>query len=79
MTIVPSAALLAAFASLAITEIPKSNVHFVTVIASAVVMGLCLWIAKALNQTWLREWGLGFAILVGLSVAYFAHYNGLNG
>lgn len=79
MTIVPSSALLAAFASLAITEIPKSNVHFVTVLASAAVMGLCLLIAKALNQTWLREWGLGFSILVGLTVAYFAHYSGLNG
>ena len=79
MTIVPSAALLAAFASLAVTEVPKSNVHFVTVITSAAVMGLCLWISKALNQAWLREWGLGISMFVGLAVAYFAHYNGLNG
>lgn len=76
MTIVPGAALLAAFASLTITEFPKSFVHIIAVLASAVAMAVCLYIAKALNQSWLREWALGFSILVGLIAAYFAHYSG---
>lgn len=77
MAIVPSAALLAAFASLGIAELPKSTVHIITVAVSALVMAVCLWLAKALHAPWLREWGLGFSIIVGLVVAYFAHGAGL--
>ncbi|MFI7481277.1 DUF5058 family protein [Kocuria sp. M1R5S2] len=77
MAIVPSAALLGAFASLGIAELPKSSVHIITVVVSAVVMAGCLLLAKALHAPWLREWGLGFAIIVGLVVAYFAHGAGM--
>jgi hypothetical protein len=41
------------------------------------VMGLCVFLSKKLAKNWLREWGLGFAILAGLAVAYFAHGAGL--
>ncbi|GAA4284516.1 DUF5058 family protein [Brevibacterium daeguense] len=76
MSIVPSAALLAAFASLTITEIPKSLAHIAAVVASALVMVACLLLARALSQAWLREWALGFSIIGGLIVAYFVHYAG---
>lgn len=77
MAIVPSAALLAAFCSLTIQEIPKSSVHVVTLLTSAAVMSICLFIAKRFGQGWLREWGLGFALVAGIVVAYFAHTAGM--
>lgn len=73
MAIVPSAALLGAFASLGVAELPKSSVHVITVVVSAVIMGACLALAKVLKAAWLKEWGLGFAILGALVVAYLIH------
>lgn len=77
MSIVPSAALLAAFASLGIAELGKTSVHILTVVVSALTMAVCLWLSKTLHQVWLREWGLGFGIIVGLVVAYYAHHSGM--
>jgi flagellar biosynthesis protein FlhB len=77
MAIVPSAALLAAFASLGIAEFGKSSVHIITVVASALVMAVCLALSRTLHAAWLREWALGFSIIIGLIVAYFAHHSGL--
>ncbi|WP_153397643.1 DUF5058 family protein [Ornithinicoccus halotolerans] len=73
MAIVPSAALVGAFASLGVAELPKSGVHVLTVAVSAVTMTGCLLLARALHAAWLREWGLGISIIVGLVVAYVAH------
>lgn len=73
MTIVPSAALLGAFASLGIAELPKSGTHVLVVAVSAVVMAVCLLLARGLNAQWLREWGLGISIIVALVVAYLAY------
>lgn len=75
MAIVPSAALLGAFASLGVAELPKSNVHVVTVAVSALIMAACLWLAHKLNAAWLREWGLGISILLALALAYAAHHH----
>ncbi|WP_457972258.1 DUF5058 family protein [Arthrobacter sp. D1-17] len=77
MAIVPAAALIGAFASLGIAELGKTPVHIMSVAVSALVMGVCLFLAKKLSAAWLREWGLGIAILVGLAVAYFAHTSAL--
>lgn len=71
LAIVPSAALLAAFGGLTITEIPKSNVHILAIAVSSAIMGVCLWLAKLGDQAWLREWALGFSIIGGLVAAYF--------
>jgi FtsH-binding integral membrane protein len=71
MTVVPAAALLAAFFTLAFAETVKSPVHLVTLLVSAAVMGLCLLGARYLKKSWLHEWGLGIAIVVALAVAYF--------
>lgn len=72
LAIVPAAALLAAFGGLTITEIPKSGVHVLAIAVSAVIMAICLWLAKLGNQAWLREWALGFSIIGGLVAAFFA-------
>ena len=76
MSIVPAAALLAAFAALTITEIPKSLAHIAAVVASAIVMAICLVLARFLSQAWLREWALGIAIVGGLIAAYAVHHAG---
>lgn len=72
MAIVPAAALLAAFAGLTVTELPKSVFHVLAVLVSAVIMAICLWTARRLNQAWLREWALGFSIVGGLVASYVA-------
>ncbi len=72
LALIPSAALLAAFSGLTVNELPKSNIHVLAVIVSAVIMGICLWIARHFNQAWLREWALGFSIVAGLIAAYIA-------
>lgn len=77
MSIIPGAALLAAFAALTFRELPKSPTHVIAILVSAVVMTICLFLAKTLKQPWLKEWGLGISLLVGLIASYFAHYAGL--
>jgi hypothetical protein len=77
MTVIPAAALLAAFISLGIAEVPKSAVHVITLLSSAVTMGICVFFAKQLKQDWLKEWGLGIAIVVGLVVAYASHFSAI--
>lgn len=77
MAIVPAAALLGAFASLGIAELGKAPVHILSVMVSALVMGACLVLARKLSIAWLREWGLGISILVGLVAAYAAHTSGM--
>lgn len=72
MAIVPSAALLAAFSGLTVTELPKSSIHILAVVVSAGIMTVSLLIAKSLNQAWLREWALGFSIIGGLVAAFIA-------
>lgn len=70
MAIVPTAALLGAFFTLAFHEAMKSPVHLVTMLISAAAMGVCLLLAHQLRLSWLREWGLGFSIVVALAVAF---------
>jgi hypothetical protein len=71
MAIVPTAALLGAFFTLAFTEVVKSPAHLVTMIVSAAAMGVCILLAHKLRRPWLREWGLGIAIIVALAAAFF--------
>lgn len=77
MTVVPAAALLAAFISLGMAEAPKSTAHALTLLTAGGAMGACLLLARILRRPWLREWGLGIAILAGLFTAYAAHTAGL--
>ena len=70
MAIVPTAALLGAFFTLAFQEVLKSPVHLVTMLASAAAMGACLLLAHKLRLPWLREWGLGVSIIVALTCAF---------
>lgn len=77
MTVVPAAALLGAFLSLGLAEVPKSAAHAIALASSAAVMCICLALTKVRGLGWLREWGLGISILGGLGVAYMAYSSGL--
>lgn len=71
MAVVPSAALIGAFASLCFPELTKSSYHIVAITTSAVTMGICLFLAQKPGRAWLREWGLGISIVVALTLTYF--------
>ncbi|MEV7646896.1 DUF5058 family protein [Arthrobacter sp. NPDC089319] len=71
MMIVPGAALLGAFSVLSFAEFPKSPVHIVAFASSAAIMALLLLLAKRTGATWIKEWALGIAILLGLTITYF--------
>ena len=73
MALIPTAALIAAFSSLSIAELPKSAIHASLIFISAGLMGLMLLLAKLLNAGWLREWALGISIIISLTAAYFMH------
>jgi hypothetical protein len=73
MAVIPCAALLGAFSMIAVAELPKSSAHVITLVVSAGVMAGCLVLARLLQAHWLKEWALGFAIIVALVVAYFVH------
>ncbi|MFI7481172.1 DUF5058 family protein [Kocuria sp. M1R5S2] len=77
MTVVPGAALLAAFFALGLGELPKSGNHVVAFLASSAAMAVCLGFAKALRAQWIREWALGVAILTALVVTYLTVGAGL--
>lgn len=70
VAILPAAALLGAFFALGLTEVPKSGIHALTLGISGATMAICLALARWTSATWLREWGLGLSILVGLTAAY---------
>ncbi|GAA3651855.1 DUF5058 family protein [Microbacterium marinilacus] len=70
MTIVPGAALLGAFLTLTLQETLKSSVHVVTLVVSAAVMAVCLFLARRLDTPWLREWGLGISVVASLAAAF---------
>ncbi|WP_028661374.1 DUF5058 family protein [Nocardioides insulae] len=66
MAIVPGAALLGAFGTFGLQQIAAGMGPALVTAASALVMAICLFIAKSFNQHWLREWGLGISLLCGL-------------
>jgi hypothetical protein len=77
LTVIPGAALLAAFLSLGIAEVPKSGAHTAALVGAGAVMGTCTLLASRLDRPWMREWGLGISIVAGLITAYVADLAGL--
>ncbi|WP_407645306.1 DUF5058 family protein [Glutamicibacter mysorens] len=72
VTVVPGAAMIAAFMVLGIGELPKSALHLVAFASSAVIMTLLMLLARWLQASWIKEWALGIAILLSLAITYFA-------
>ena len=73
LTVIPTAALLGAFATLTLVEVGKSSLHAVVAVSAAVIMLAFMGAAKALKAKGLVEWGLGLSILGGLAVGYILH------
>lgn len=73
MALVPTAALLGVFSSLAIGEMPKSAGHLIAVVVSAAVMVGCLFVSKRFRVKWLKEWALGFGVIIALVVSYLIY------
>lgn len=72
MMVVPGAAMVAAFMVLGIGELPKSWIHVVAFVSSAGIMALLMIMAKRVNKPWIKEWALGIAIILSLTITYFA-------
>lgn len=72
MLVVPGAAMVGAFSVLGIAELPKSWIHVVAFLSSAVIMSLLMLIAKRVGKPWIKEWALGIAIMLGLAITYVA-------
>lgn len=68
MAIVPGAALLGAFGTFGLQQVSAGLGSALVTLTSAVVMLVCIGIATALRQNWLKEWGLGIALLLALVV-----------
>lgn len=66
MAIIPTAALLGAFCTLGIQQFTQGLAATIVVLTGGIVMALCLWIARKWHHSWLREWGLGIALVVGI-------------
>lgn len=71
MGIVTTAAMVAAFGNLASGEMIKGFSYIIVVIVSALIMLICISLADKRQMNWLREWSLGFSILISLVVGYF--------
>ncbi|ALJ19902.1 DUF5058 family protein [Microbacterium sp. No. 7] len=77
MSIIPGAALLGAFATLGMQQVQRGLGATLVVATTAAVMAIALWIARRFSQNWLREWGLGIAVVIGLVVAVLINAAGI--
>ncbi|SDJ82633.1 protein of unknown function [Nocardioides sp. YR527] len=68
MAVIPTAALLGAFGTFGIQQLQHGWAAAIVVLASAAIMIVCLWTAKAAKQNWLREWGLGLSMIGAIAV-----------
>lgn len=69
MTVVPSAAMIAAFCYLGLNESAKSGTHLVTFVTGALAMLLLQLLAARCGKRWIREWALGIAMAAALVAA----------
>lgn len=71
MTLIPTAAMVAAFTSLGVTSAAKSTMNAVAFLASAVIMGIMLLAYQKTRKQWIREWSLGLTLLLTFALLYF--------
>lgn len=68
-TVVPSAALMAAFAFFAFREAAGGVVPLAVLVTSCTTMALLLLLARRGSLAWMKEWALGLAMVAGLLAA----------
>ncbi|MHA6601819.1 DUF5058 family protein [Corynebacterium coyleae] len=71
MAALTGGALLGAFAFLTISQASGGSKNLAVMAGSSGAMVIFLLLSERLNMRWLREWALGFAMIIGLAVAYF--------
>ncbi|MEX3517745.1 DUF5058 family protein [Corynebacterium camporealensis] len=68
-TALTSGALMGAFGYLIVNNAAVSMTHFWVLVSSALSMALFLLLAKWFKLHWLKEWALGFSMIIALVVA----------
>ncbi|UOR13584.1 DUF5058 family protein [Halobacillus amylolyticus] len=71
MTIISSAAMLGAFGYLASEQMVTSVSHTIAGIVALFSMVVIMIVAERGNFSWLKEWALGIAMVIGMASAYF--------
>lgn len=71
MVLITTVAMIAAFGNLASAEMVKGFEYIGAVLTASVTMVCLVLMADKFKLNWLREWSLGFSILVSLVVGYF--------
>lgn len=71
MAALTGGALLGAFAYLTVSQASGGSKNLAVMAGSSGAMMVFLWMAERWDLRWLKEWALGFAMIVGLTVAYF--------
>ncbi|MGF0117562.1 DUF5058 family protein [Promicromonospora sp. Marseille-Q5078] len=69
MSVVPGAAMLGAFAVMGLQQLASGVVPAAVAVSSGVVMAGLLHLSRRFDAGWLKEWGLGIALVAGLAVA----------
>ncbi|MDR7299841.1 DUF5058 family protein [Haloactinomyces albus] len=72
MTIVPSAAMIAAFCYLGLEKVQTSHIHLITYATGAAVMAGLRVAAARLTVQWIKEWSVGIAMAAALVAAGIA-------
>ncbi|MFC7063446.1 DUF5058 family protein [Halobacillus seohaensis] len=72
MAIVSSAAMLGAFGYLASDQMITSMSHTIAGVAALFSMVIIMLVAEKGNLSWLKEWALGFAMVIGMVSAYLS-------
>lgn len=73
LSILPAAAMLAAFFCLGFQQFVISSTHIYSYLGSAAAMSLCIFLARKLKKSWITEWSQGISIVAGLALAYIIY------
>lgn len=71
MTLVPVAAMVAAFTTLGIGSFSKGTMNIIAFFAAALIMGCLLFLYQKLKMQWIREWSLGLTLILTFALLYF--------
>ncbi|WP_042427672.1 DUF5058 family protein [Geomicrobium sp. JCM 19039] len=70
MSLVSLGALLGVFGFLTTEEMVQSMNHALTALSAAGAMVIIMIVADRVEKLWLKEWALGFSLIIGMTVGY---------
>lgn len=71
IAIISSAAMLGVFGNFVSGEVLKGATNTIVILAAAITMFVLFIISNKLKMNWIKEWSLGFSIIVALVVVHF--------